>query len=126
MPNGCRPRPRSAEGGSAPSRGAGSPSGRVEGTTCSVPPATPRRRDARAARYCRLPFRGGFVTELVHNAAARGVATLTLDSPHNRNALSPRLMAELAAGLRAALADDAVRVVVLTSADRVFCSGMDL
>ncbi|HVQ91631.1 MAG TPA: enoyl-CoA hydratase-related protein [Mycobacteriales bacterium] len=66
------------------------------------------------------------MTELVRYGVARGVATLTLDSPDNRNALSPRLMAELAAGLRSALADEAVRVVVLTSADRVFCSGMDL
>jgi methylglutaconyl-CoA hydratase len=66
------------------------------------------------------------VTELVHYAVARGVATLTLDSPHNRNALSPRLMSELAAGLRTALADGAVRAIVLASADRVFCSGMDL
>jgi methylglutaconyl-CoA hydratase len=63
---------------------------------------------------------------LVHHAVAGGVATLTLDSPHNRNALSPRLMAELAAGLRAAVADETVRAVVLASADRVFCSGMDL
>jgi methylglutaconyl-CoA hydratase len=66
------------------------------------------------------------VTELVHYAVAGGVATLTLDSPHNRNALSPRLMAELAAGLRTAIADAAARMVVLASADRVFCSGMDL
>jgi methylglutaconyl-CoA hydratase len=66
------------------------------------------------------------VTELVHYAVAGGVATLTLDAPHNRNALSGRLMAELAAGLRAAVADEAVRVVVLASAGRVFCSGMDL
>jgi methylglutaconyl-CoA hydratase len=66
------------------------------------------------------------VTELVHGVVARGVATLTLDSPHNRNALSPQLIAELAGGLRAAIADDAVRVVVLASAGRVFCSGMDL
>jgi methylglutaconyl-CoA hydratase len=66
------------------------------------------------------------VPELVHRSVDRGVATLTLDSPHNRNALSPPLLAQLADGLRAALADDAVRVVVLTSADRVFCSGMDL
>jgi methylglutaconyl-CoA hydratase len=35
-------------------------------------------------------------------------------------------MAELGARLRSALADEAVRVVVLASADRVFCSGMDL
>jgi methylglutaconyl-CoA hydratase len=66
------------------------------------------------------------VTELVHSAVADGVATLTLDSPPNRNALSPRLMGELAAGLRAALADPAVRVLVLSHTGRVFCSGMDL
>lgn len=66
------------------------------------------------------------MTELVHSSVAAGVATLTLDSPDNRNALSPRLMGELAAGLRAALADAAVRVVVLSHAGRVFCSGMDL
>lgn len=66
------------------------------------------------------------MTELVHSLVAGGVATLTLDSPPNRNALSPQLMDELSAGLRAALEDDAVRVVVLSHAGRVFCSGMDL
>jgi methylglutaconyl-CoA hydratase len=66
------------------------------------------------------------VTELVLFSVADGVATLTLDSPANRNALSPQLMGELAAGLRAALDDESVRVVVLTHAGRVFCSGMDL
>lgn len=66
------------------------------------------------------------MTELVHSTVADGVATLTLDSPPNRNALSPQLMGELAAGLRAALADPAVRVLVLSHTGRVFCSGMDL
>jgi methylglutaconyl-CoA hydratase len=66
------------------------------------------------------------VTELVHFSVSRGVATLTLDSPPNRNALSPALMAELSAGLAAAVADDAVRVIVLTHTGRVFCSGADL
>jgi methylglutaconyl-CoA hydratase len=54
------------------------------------------------------------------------VTTLTLDSDHNRNALSRGLMEELLAGLRAALADDSTRVVVLSHAGPVFCSGMDL
>lgn len=54
------------------------------------------------------------------------MATLTLDSPANRNALSARLLAELAAGLDRALADDAVRVMVLSHAGPVFCAGMDL
>jgi len=66
------------------------------------------------------------VTELVHSSVADGVATITLDSPANRNALSPQLMGELAARLRVALDDGSVRVVVLSHAGRVFCSGMDL
>jgi methylglutaconyl-CoA hydratase len=57
---------------------------------------------------------------------ARGVATLTLDSPANRNALSRAMRAQLRDALVAALADDAVRVVVLDHTGRVFCSGMDL
>jgi methylglutaconyl-CoA hydratase len=64
--------------------------------------------------------------ELVHYAAAGGVATVTLDSPHNRNALSGQLMGELLAGIQRAAADEAVRVIVLSHAGRVFCSGADL
>ena len=56
----------------------------------------------------------------------RGVATLTLDSPANRNALSRAMRARLRGALADALADDAVRVVVLDHTGRVFCSGMDL
>jgi len=55
-----------------------------------------------------------------------GVATLTLDSPANRNALSRAMRARLRAALDEALADDAVRVIVLDHTGRVFCSGMDL
>jgi len=57
---------------------------------------------------------------------AGGVATLTLDSPANRNALSRAMRAQLRSALDDALADDAVRVVVLDHTGRVFCSGMDL
>jgi methylglutaconyl-CoA hydratase len=57
---------------------------------------------------------------------ARGVATLTLDSPTNRNALSRAMRAQLRAALTDALADDAVRVIVLDHTGRVFCAGMDL
>ncbi|MEH0973895.1 enoyl-CoA hydratase-related protein [Micromonospora sp. CPCC 205546] len=63
---------------------------------------------------------------LVRAATARGVTTLTLDSPHNRNALSTPLMTQLLAGLAEAVADDAVRVIVLDHAGPVFCSGADL
>jgi methylglutaconyl-CoA hydratase len=64
--------------------------------------------------------------EVLQVSVARGVATLTLDSPANRNALSRALRARLREALDAALADDAVRVVVLDHTGRVFCSGMDL
>lgn len=64
--------------------------------------------------------------ELVHYAAADGVGTITLDSPHNRNALSRQLINELFERLAEAADDESVRVVVLRSADRVFCSGADL
>lgn len=64
--------------------------------------------------------------ELVHYDVADGIATITLDSPHNRNALSRQLVTELAAHLDTAATDADARVVVLRSADRVFCSGADL
>jgi enoyl-CoA hydratase/methylglutaconyl-CoA hydratase len=69
-------------------------------------------------------------TELVHLEAADdiadGVATITLDSPHNRNALSRQLVTELFERLETAGADDVVKVVVIRSSGRVFCSGADL
>jgi methylglutaconyl-CoA hydratase len=66
------------------------------------------------------------MTELVHLETANGVATITLDSPHNRNALSRQLQSELLAHLRAAIASPEVRVIVLTATGTVFCSGADL
>lgn len=59
-------------------------------------------------------------------SVSAGIATLTLDSPANRNALSRAMRAQLRNALLEALADDAVRVVVLDHTGRVFCSGMDL
>ncbi len=66
------------------------------------------------------------MSELVHLDVEAGRATITLDSPANRNALSAQLRRELREHLDTALADDAVRVVVLTHTGTVFCSGMDL
>ncbi|WP_030059026.1 MULTISPECIES: enoyl-CoA hydratase family protein [Streptomyces] len=62
----------------------------------------------------------------VRVSTADAVTTLTLDSPHNRNALSTRLMAELHAGLAVAAADPEVRAVVLGHTGKVFCAGADL
>ena len=69
------------------------------------------------------------MSELVHLETAddgAGRATITLDSPHNRNALSRQLVTELFAHLETAGADDDVRVVLLRSSGKVFCSGADL
>lgn len=66
------------------------------------------------------------MTELVHYDVADGVATITLDSPHNRNALSRQLVTELFDRVERAEHDDAVRVVLLRSSIPVFCAGADL
>jgi methylglutaconyl-CoA hydratase len=66
------------------------------------------------------------VTSLVQYANVGGIATITLDSPHNRNALSTQLMAEVHELLDTAVRDDTVRVIVLSHSGPVFCSGADL
>jgi methylglutaconyl-CoA hydratase len=63
---------------------------------------------------------------LVRAERAGAVATLTLDSPHNRNALSAGLIGQLTAELASCVADPAVRVIVVTHTGPVFCSGADL
>ncbi len=56
-----------------------------------------------------------------------GVATIALDDPDTRNALSDELLAELVAAFEAARDDDAVRCVVLASThEKVFSSGGNL
>lgn len=64
--------------------------------------------------------------ELVHYDLERAVATITLDSPANRNALSAQLVTELGTHLTTAAADDDVRAVVLSHTGTVFCAGADL
>jgi enoyl-CoA hydratase/carnithine racemase len=68
----------------------------------------------------------GMTDELVHYAAADAVATITLDSPHNRNALSRQLVTELFERLERANADGDVKVVLVRQEGKVFCSGADL
>lgn len=64
--------------------------------------------------------------ELVHYDAADSVATLTLDSQHNRNALSRQLVSELYDRLDRAEKDEDVKVVLIRAEGRTFCSGADL
>ncbi|MCM2387574.1 enoyl-CoA hydratase-related protein [Streptomyces albipurpureus] len=72
------------------------------------------------------PLSAGRLVRLDLGAHGPGVATITLDSPANRNALSTRVRRELAECLDWAISDEAVRVILLDHTGRVFCSGMDL
>ncbi|MDX6661556.1 MAG: hypothetical protein QOJ55_2378, partial [Solirubrobacteraceae bacterium] len=68
----------------------------------------------------------GFDT-LRYEVGDTGVATITLDQPDNRNALSTELLDDLLAAFTLAREDAGVRCVVLTSShDRVFSSGANL
>jgi methylglutaconyl-CoA hydratase len=64
--------------------------------------------------------------QAVRYAVSGGVATLTMDQPHNRNAMTPALLGGLADGLARALAEKAVGAVVLTHTGPAFCAGADL
>jgi enoyl-CoA hydratase/carnithine racemase len=64
---------------------------------------------------------------LLYDVTDNGVATIALNQPDTRNALSNEVLSELIAAFEAARDDDAVRCVVLTSShDRVFSSGANL
>lgn len=63
---------------------------------------------------------------LVKYRPVRKVASITLDAPERRNALSTRMIARLREALAEAVADEAVRVIVLDHAGPVFCAGADL
>lgn len=65
-------------------------------------------------------------TVSVEYAVSDAVATITLDSPHNRNALSRALVTGLFDALERAADDDSARVVVIAATGSVFCSGADL
>lgn len=64
---------------------------------------------------------------LRYDVCEKGIATIALDQPETRNALSDELLSELTAALQAARDDDAVRCVVLTSThEKVFSAGANL
>jgi enoyl-CoA hydratase/carnithine racemase len=56
----------------------------------------------------------------------RGVVTVTLNRPQTLNALTADMLSRYVDVLRAADADPAARVIVVTGAGRGFCSGADL
>ena len=64
---------------------------------------------------------------LRYDVSESGVATIALDQPETRNALSDALLSDLIAALEAARDDERVRCVVLTSThEKVFSSGGNL
>jgi enoyl-CoA hydratase len=64
---------------------------------------------------------------LRYELADSGVATIALDQPETRNALSEELLGELISALEAAREDPAVRCLVLTSThEKVFSAGANL
>ena len=65
------------------------------------------------------------MAELVHLTIADRIATITLDSQQNRNALSTQLVAELSEAVAAA-DTDGIRAVVLRHEGPAFCAGADL
>lgn len=62
----------------------------------------------------------------VQRSRERGIETLALDSPHNRNALSASLVGALADALADCGEDPGVRAVVLTHTGNTFSAGADL
>lgn len=57
---------------------------------------------------------------------SRGIATLTLDRPEARNALSAALVTRLTESLAGLAGDAGVRAVLLTGSAGVFCAGADI
>src|SRR5438270_8210810 len=61
----------------------------------------------------------------VRYSEAAGIATITLNRPDKRNAITYELMQDLVAALKQA-ASSSAQVVILTGAGKAFCAGMDL
>ena len=55
-----------------------------------------------------------------------GIATLTLNRPDKRNAMSDEVRTEFIAALEKVSADKAIRALVLTGAGKGFCAGGDI
>lgn len=64
--------------------------------------------------------------QLVLQDVSERVATITLNRPAARNALSSGLQVALGDALRSAEENDDVDVIILTGADPAFCAGLDL
>ena len=80
---------------------------------------------AGAVRQARNQGRRGMSTDLVRYSVSDNIAEIMLDRPPV-NALSMDLIDALLAALAKARDDEAVRAVIIGSAHKVFCAGLDL
>jgi methylglutaconyl-CoA hydratase len=72
------------------------------------------------------PAAVGETTDAALYRVEDGVATITLNQPDNKNALSVDMVNAIGDHLITAEKDDAVRVVLLTNEGNTFCAGADL
>ena len=63
---------------------------------------------------------------LIQFQVERGIATITLNRPEKRNAMSDDLRTEFIHALEHVTADKAIRALVLTGAGKGFCAGGDI
>ena len=89
----------------------------VRGGRRELLPALPRRRPRST---------GGTDVSLIRCEVADRVATITLDDPDRRNALTLDMVDEIVAAVDGLEADDGVGAVVVTGAPPAFCAGADL
>lgn len=66
------------------------------------------------------------MSELVLIGVSDRIATITLNRPDARNALSGDLITAMRAAVRDAQDDNDIDVLILTGADPAFCAGLDL
>lgn len=77
-------------------------------------------------RWSDVPLVAAESGETVTVDVADGVATVTLNRPERRNAITGQVLAELNRALQSCDADDRVRVLVVTGAGSSFCVGAEL
>src|SRR5437870_11284435 len=65
-------------------------------------------------------------SEIVLYSAQSGIAGITLNRPHKRNALNDAMIAALKGALRRADRDETVRAIIISGRGSDFCSGADL
>ena len=71
-------------------------------------------------------WQGSHMTEVVLYEVSDRIATVTLNRPEARNALSSEVLRRLPEAMQQAEDDADVDVVILTGADPAFCAGLDL